>query len=109
MSDYQPIYDAVRSRITGGDISQAVERALDFSHQATMAMQSFQNAASEYERPSAVFRPILSVDGDHWCALYGKDLQSGVAGFGKSPADAMWDFDKNWHQKLAEQAEGGAS
>lgn len=102
MSDsYQAIYDAVRSRISGCDVGSIVERALDFSHQATMVMQSCQNAASEYERPSVVFRPKLCIDGDQWCALYGNDLQHGVAGFGKSPAEAMWDFDKNWHAKIA--------
>lgn len=97
---YQAIYDAVRSRISGGDISQAVERCLDFSHQATMVMQSCQNAASEYERPSVVFKPKLAKDGDHWCALLGDNLQDGVAGFGKSPAEAMWNFDAKWYEKL---------
>ena len=31
-----------------------------------------------------------------WCALYGDNLQDGVAGFGRSPEEAMADFDKNW-------------
>ena len=57
-------------------------------------------AAGQYERPCVLFRPKLTIDGDMWCALYGEDLQEGVAGFGKSPADAMWDFDRNWETKL---------
>ena len=65
-----------------------------------MVMQSCQNAASEYERPSVVFKPRLLMDGDQWCALFGLNLQEGVAGFGKSPAEAMWDFDKKWYEKL---------
>jgi len=29
--------------------------------------------AAEYERPSVMFRPKLSIDGNQWCALYGDD------------------------------------
>ena len=75
-------------------------------HSARMAGESMQQAAAGYGTPSAIYRPRLSVDGDQWCALYGDDLQSGVAGFGKSPADAMWDFDLNWHAKLPNASKG---
>ena len=51
-------------------------------------------------RPSTLYKPRLFVDGDHWCALYGDDLQNGVAGFGKSPDLAYKDFDRNWLKKL---------
>lgn len=70
------------------------------AHEARMAGAAIQEAAGAHQRPSAVFRPSLSVDGNQWCALYGANLQEGVAGFGDSPADAMWDFDRNWHAKL---------
>ena len=103
MSDYQAIYDAVRSQISGGDIGAAVEsvlRAENIGHYATMAAESIRAAAGEYERPSVLFRPRIYVDGDKWCALYGDDLQCGVAGFGDSPAEAMLDFDACWHTKL---------
>jgi hypothetical protein len=40
------------------------------------------------------------IDGDKWCALYGENLQDGVAGFGDSPALAMADFNKNWSAKI---------
>lgn len=66
------------------------------SHYAELVKESVREATSEYTRPSAIFRPKLSLDGDKWCALYGDNLQDGVAGFGDSPADAMWDFDRNW-------------
>jgi hypothetical protein len=72
------------------------------AHEARMAGNAIRVAASLYERPSVVFRPKLSIDGNQWCALYGENIQVGVAGFGASPADAMWDFDKNWATKLAE-------
>lgn len=31
-------------------------------------------------------------DGDQWCALYGEDLQAGIAGFGNTPFLAMEDL-----------------
>lgn len=48
------------------------------------------------EKPSAIYRPELSMDGNQWCALYGKNLHHGIAGFGDTPELAMEDFDKNW-------------
>lgn len=57
---------------------------------------------STMDRPSNILRPTLNIDGDRWCALYGKDLQQGVAGFGKSPAEAYNDFDKAWWETLPE-------
>ena len=56
---------------------------------------------TELRTPSEIFRPSLSIDGDQWCALYGKNIQDGVTGFGKSPQEAMNDFDKNFNEKLA--------
>jgi hypothetical protein len=55
----------------------------------------------EYRRPSIMLKPALSIDGNQWCALFGENLQDGVAGFGDSPELAYWDFDKNWCAKLA--------
>lgn len=54
----------------------------------------------EHTLPSVLFRPILTIDGSMWCALYGENIQEGVAGFGKSPAKAMQDFDANWSRSL---------
>ena len=69
-------------------------------HEARMAGVAIQSAAAQHERPSAVYRPRISIDGNQWCALYGANLQDGVAGFGASPAEAMWDFDRHWAAKL---------
>lgn len=57
-------------------------------------------AACELRRPCVMFKPRLFIDGDKWCALYGDNLQDGVAGFGDSPENAMWDFDRAWGTKL---------
>ncbi len=108
MNNYQAIYDAVRHSLSGCDIGAAVENAIrseNFGHYARMAGEAVQAAAAEYERPSVLFRPTLSIDGDKWCALFGENLQDGVAGFGDSPAEAMYDFDREWFKKLPQKAE----
>ena len=69
-------------------------------HAAQQASYEIQVAAQHYTSPSVVWKPKLSIDGNQWCALYGDDLQSGVAGFGASPQEAMLDFDKAWCMKL---------
>ena len=74
-------------------------------HAAYMAGNRLQEAISCYEEPSVLYRPQLTVDGNQWCALYGIDLQSGVAGFGDSPYLAMCDFNKNWYAKLPARKE----
>lgn len=111
MDTYQPIYDAVRSRISGGNISEAVSEAarqsFDISMTVAILSQEF-SLAAEYQRkageegarPSVLFRPTLSLDGSKWCALYGENLQEGVAGFGDSPDEAMHAFDIAWTDPL---------
>lgn len=114
MSDnYQAVYDAVRSRIGHTDVGQVIQDVLrqnfDVSYLLPSVFQdvaaSFGDAAAEHRRPSAVFRPAIGRDGDQWFALYGPDLQVGVAGFGDSPEAAMQAFDKAWTQTItAEQS-----
>jgi hypothetical protein len=57
----------------------------------------------ECYRPAILYRPKLSIDGNQWCALYGDNLQEGVAGFGDSPGEAMIAFDKAWWTKLSDE------
>lgn len=101
---YQAVYDATRSRIGGCDTGDAIRSAIremfDISYARAAVQQEITIAAAEYGRPSAVFRPTLSIDGNQWCALYGADIQDGVAGFGDSPAAAMADFDLAWQSAL---------
>lgn len=66
-------------------------------HAADMVKVSWQEAAWEQQRPSVVFKPTLSKDGNMWRALFGETLVEGVAGFGETPAQAMWAFDTAWH------------
>lgn len=110
MSDsYQAIYDAVRSRISGGNIGDAVSDALrnafsGVDHHLQCITQDFCIAAAEQQRPSVLFRPVLSQDGDMFCALYGGDLVNGCAGFGDTPAKAMAEFDVEWFKSVRNAA-----
>ena len=56
--------------------------------------------ATDAREPCNVYRPRLFIDGDKWCALYGENLQDGVAGFGDSPELAYADFNRAWAEKL---------
>lgn len=98
MSYSQEVYDAVRSKIHGGDVGQAfrdvVREAFDISWSVEFVKQEYLNAAMEQQRPSVLYRPEIMADGDQWCALLGADLQVGVAGFGDTPAAAMAAFDQ---------------
>src|SRR5262245_26368422 len=99
---YQPIYDAVRSRISNGNIGEAVQEALrvnDIGHQASLVAENIRMAVAEYERPSVLFRPVLILDGSAWIALYGPNIQEGVVGVGDSPEEATRSFDKSWYTK----------
>ena len=102
MSDnYQAVYDAIRSRFHMPDISDIITRAFDISWQMEAVKNEFMNAAYEMQRPCVVFKPELYPDGDMWCALFGADLATGVAGFGKTPLEAMYKFDEAWRKATA--------
>jgi len=103
MDSYQAIYDAVRSRISGFDGQALIDRVayqFDFSVYAQQIQEDALNVTYEMQRPSTIYRPTLSIDGNQWCAIYGENLQDGVAGFGDSVAKAMDDFDANWYKDI---------
>ena len=106
MDSYQAIYDAVRSKISNGDIGSAVEsvarQAFDIYHQVDVVKNEYLTHAYELQRPFMLLKPKIYTDGDKWCALYGEDLQSGVAGFGDTPAQAATQFDVEWLNAKAE-------
>ncbi len=80
---------------------------LDIENQGTLvaevrsAMYEVGVSARYHRAPSVLYRPGLSIDGNQWCALYGENLQAGVAGFGDSPEEAMADFDRAFAKKLS--------
>lgn len=102
MSDYQAVYDAIRSRFYGdflGTFENAIRNGFDFGHARMMLQEQISATGYEMQRPSAIYRPKLFPDGNMWCALYGEDLVQGVAGFGETPAKAMAAFDEAWHNE----------
>lgn len=83
-------------------IVHLVTHFAEMTHAAnSSAAAQHEATALEMQRASVLYRPALSIEGGQWCALYGDNLNDGVAGFGDSPADAMADFDKAWHTKKA--------
>ena len=87
MSDYQAVKDGIENV---------------FSLSSRFAQEAIQILENSYNRPSAVYRPVLSLYDGKWFALYGEDNKTGCVGTGDSPDAAMWDFDKNWHKKVGE-------
>ena len=69
----------------------------DIAHAAWRVGQAAEQLAqsmSEYHATwFAALKPVLSKDGDMWCALHGENLQEGVCGFGPTPAKALLAFD----------------
>lgn len=99
MSDtYQAVYDAVRSRLSNCDVGAAIRDAahLDASFAIEGIRRDFDAVAGEMQRPAVLFRPRVFRDGNEWCALFGDNIEDGVAGFGNSPDVATRDFDVNW-------------
>lgn len=104
MSDnYQAIYDAVRSKISGGNVgeivAEACRQAFDISWMKASLQQDFSIAAAEMARPCVVFKPTLSIDGDMWSVLLGDNIVEGLCAFGKTPAEAMTNFDQAFYKE----------
>jgi hypothetical protein len=62
-----------------------------------------QRLSEQKLRPSYILKPNLSIDGDMWIALFGKNIQEGVCGGGKSPEEAYASFDKAWVENLQDR------
>lgn len=77
-------------------LQQAAEQEVNNAEINMRAAQHREDAAMEMKRPFMLLRPRLFVDGNQWCALYGENLQDGVAGFGDTPAKAATQFDIEW-------------
>ena len=98
MDSYQAVYDATRSRISPCDGHSAIESVAreafsGIGNLAPHAQQEIYAVSHEMQRPSVIYRPSISADGNMWRVLLGEDLQSGVVGFGETPAKAMAAFD----------------
>lgn len=63
-------------------------------------IENAQDLHNQSTQPHVLLRPKLILDGDSWCALYGDNLQEGVAGFGDSPNEACINFNFHWNKKI---------
>lgn len=77
----------------------------DYNGHIACAEVNIYQYSIEINRPCYLLKPHLLIDGDMWCALFGENLQDGVAGFGKSPELAYADFDRAWGTKLEDGGE----
>ncbi len=76
----------------------------DISNDMYIIRAIIAEAAGFLQAPHTRMRPRIYPDGNMWCALYGENLQEGVAGFGATPALACEDFDRNWcHQRIGKE------
>jgi hypothetical protein len=80
---------------------EAYEHELaSIAHEAKCA--AIRSVEAEMTRPFVVMRPKMYPDGNQWCALYGENLQEGVAGFGDTPSKAAEAFDSAWMNQTIE-------
>lgn len=106
MDNYQAVYDAVRSKISNGDIGAAVRDAIsqaDLSFALMQVRDEVNFAISKATAPHVLMRPEVHIDGNQYCLLYGKNLMEGIAGFGSTMAEAAQNFDENWLNSKAPQ------
>lgn len=71
----------------------------DYSFAVESIRSAIWEAAASITAPHALMRPRVFPDGNQWCALYGVNLQEGVAGFGDTPQAACAAFDVEWNTR----------
>lgn len=58
---------------------------------------------TEYRRKrlwAIILGLTVRLDGDSYYVLWGDNLQEGIAGFGRSPEEALYDFDNSMEKKI---------
>jgi len=87
-------------------IDQLEAQLRDSQDQLAATTAKLEQAEAELEAlpPHLLMKPNLSLDGNKWCALYGVDLQEGVAGFGETIEDALKEFDIEWNRQVGPAA-----
>ena len=64
--------------------------------------QHLETIRQEKLRPSVLYQDSLKIsrDGNMYCVLMGENLVEGVAGFGETLLDALYDFDVEIQKSL---------
>lgn len=97
---YRAVRDCFNYMIQCGTIEQVVRDAV-----AEQMLYFIQSGGME-PRPYEVCRPTMTKDGDAWLCILG-DLPTGIVGCGASPAEAAYEFDKEWNKKATCAAQRG--
>ena len=68
----------------------------------TLTLQSKLNSAIEAEELNkfALLKPYIFIDGNKWCVMYGEKVQESIRGFGFTPMQAIYDFNKQFDLSL---------
>lgn len=71
-------------------------------HQLDLQNQSIMNRLIEQEEINlfSILKPSISIDGNQYCVLYGKDLHDGVCGFGSTMIEAIHNFNLEFYKPL---------
>jgi hypothetical protein len=79
-----------------------IERLNFDANYAQQIHQSQISKAVEAEEMNlfSMLKPKVSIDGNQYCVLYGENLMEGVAGFGDTLMDAIWDFNKSFRTPI---------
>lgn len=76
----------------------------DYLHDIANESLGHECEANRMKRYWAVVLGLsITLDGDQFCVLWGEDLQTGVAGFGKTPADAIQAFEESMYERHNER------
>lgn len=51
-------------------------------------------------RWAVIYGLVPFIDGDKWCVLLGQNIQTGIAGFGESPEEAIINFDAEMAKRI---------
>ena len=83
------------------DMDSAHVRDVIVSNVSSIAAQ-VEGAIERLGSFAVAYRLIPFRDGNQWCVLLGDDIQSGVAGFGDSPAKAISAFERAMHTPISD-------
>jgi len=100
----QDVYNAVSQRFSSFNadtLYDVIASRMDISFVASQVQHAIDDIVFEQARPSVLYRPNISQDGNAWSVLLGDNIAVGVCGYGDTPAEAMADFDKHWTESLS--------
>jgi hypothetical protein len=65
----------------------------DWGIQQAHLSEAISIVTNQLTRPSVLYKPRVFPDGDRWLCLYGPNIQEGVCAYGKTPDEAVENFD----------------